>query len=289
MFKRSNRVSQVQVATDALVRQDDFSQRVWQTPAALALAALALILPACAPNNVGTEASRNVSTEEVTEETSDFIGQEVTIRSEVVGKIGTSSFTLQDERLFSSEPIVVVNVSGIPFVLPVDDDVEIQATGELQRFRLADIQREYNLALDPQAYGEYENQPVILAESLALAPKAGEISENPSRYYGRNIAIQGEVEEIMANNSFTLQDREWIGGENLLVLNVGEAATTPLQDGQKMVVTGELRPMVIAEIERDYDLTWDGDLQRKLEAEYQDRPVLIAEKTYPLTVPQTTP
>lgn len=283
MFKRYNRVSEVQVATDALVRQDDLNQRVWQTPAALALAALALLLPACAPNNAGTEANRNVSTEEVTEETSNFIGQEVTIRSEVVGKIGTSSFTLRDDRLFGSEPIVVVNVSGTPFVLPVDDDIEIQATGELQRLRLAEIQQEYNLNLDPQAYGEYEDRPVILAESLALAPKAGEITDNPSRYYGRNIAIQGEVEEIMANNSFTLQDRQWIGGEDLLVLNVGEAATTPIQDGQKMVVTGELRPLVIAEIERDYDLTWDGDLQRKLEAEYRDRPVLIAQRTYPLT------
>jgi hypothetical protein len=48
------------------------------------------------------------------------------------------------------------------------------------------------------------------------------------------------------------------------------------------VVTGELRQFVIADFERDYDLTWDADLREQLEVEYQDRPVLVANHVYPV-------
>jgi hypothetical protein len=40
---------------------------------------------------------------------------------------------------------------------------------------------------------------------------------------------------------------------------------------------------VVADIERDYDLTWDLNLQRKLEAEYSKKPVLITESVYPVS------
>ncbi|NES98798.1 MAG: hypothetical protein F6K32_27240, partial [Desertifilum sp. SIO1I2] len=108
------------------------------------------------------------------------------------------------------------------------------------------------------------------------------ITDNPERYYGQTIAVQGAIDEVMANNSFTLEDGDWIGGQDLLVLKVGQP-TTAIQDGQEVVVTGELRLMNVAEIQRDYNVTWDGEVQRRLEAEYQNRPVLIADAAYPLT------
>ncbi|MBC5796128.1 MAG: hypothetical protein VKL60_18265 [Sphaerospermopsis sp.] len=47
-----------------------------------------------------------------------------------------------------------------------------------------------------------------------------------------------------------------------------------------------MRPFVVADLERDYDITWDLDLQRKLEAEYRDKPVLVATDVYPSAIPQ---
>lgn len=41
-----------------------------------------------------------------------------------------------------------------------------------------------------------------------------------------------------------------------------------------------LRPFVKAEFERDYDLTWDLDLQEELEAEYSEKPVLVVDSIY---------
>ena len=56
-----------------------------------------------------------------------------------------------------------------------------------------------------------------------------------------------------------------------------------IKDNQDVVATGVLRSFVVADIERDYDLTWDLNLQRKLEAEYSKKPVLIADSVYPVS------
>ncbi|MEB3212168.1 MAG: hypothetical protein VKL39_12475 [Leptolyngbyaceae bacterium] len=47
-----------------------------------------------------------------------------------------------------------------------------------------------------------------------------------------------------------------------------------------MVVTGTLRPFIASEFEQEYDLTWDLDIQEQLEAEYTERPVLVAAEVY---------
>ena len=39
--------------------------------------------------------------------------------------------------------------------------------------------------------------------------------------------------------------------------------------------------MVLADIERDYDLTWDLDVEQEIEAEYNKKPVLVVDSIYP--------
>jgi hypothetical protein len=47
------------------------------------------------------------------------------------------------------------------------------------------------------------------------------------------------------------------------------ATTTPIKEDTKVVATGVLRPFIVVDIEKDHDLTWDLELQRKLEVEYK--------------------
>ncbi|MEO1341809.1 MAG: hypothetical protein AAFV28_11865 [Cyanobacteria bacterium J06635_13] len=42
-----------------------------------------------------------------------------------------------------------------------------------------------------------------------------------------------------------------------------------------------MRPFVKAEFEQDYDLTWDLDVEREIEAEYTEKPVLVVDSIYP--------
>jgi hypothetical protein len=54
-----------------------------------------------------------------------------------------------------------------------------------------------------------------------------------------------------------------------------------LQESQ--AITGEVRPFVITDIERNYNLNldWDWNVRKKLETEYNNAPVLIADSVYP--------
>lgn len=260
-------------------------KKLWEPKKIFALALAAVLLPACANEQERAtvpSAPGNVTTEQVSDNTNQLIGKTVTVRSEPVQKVGPASFTVSDQQFFGNEPILVVNASGKPFLFP--DDTKVQVTGTVRNLVVSEIEREYNLTLEPNLYREYENKPAIIAQSIALSPKAGEISKNPSQYYGKNLAIAGEVEEITGPNTFTLDEDQLVGGENLLVLHATPQAA--INDGEKVTVTGVVRPFVVAEIERDYDITWDLNVKRKLEAEYSNKPVVIATQVYPSAVSQ---
>ncbi|MEO1068304.1 MAG: hypothetical protein AAFW95_04190, partial [Cyanobacteria bacterium J06638_6] len=266
----------------------------------LALGLVAGLLGACAestPQLETSDGSTNVQTEEITENTEGYIGQTVTIRSEPLEKVGDNSFTISDERLFSNEPILVINATGMPMLLPEDGDLEVQVTGEVRNFVIADLDREFDLTLDPTVYQDYEEQPAIIAQSIALAPEPGEITANPEAYYGETLAVIGEVEDIQSGAAFKLNEDQLLGAEDLLVVYAVPKSTgvqsepmaqppVTVTDGEQVAVTGVLRPFVLAEFERDYDLTWDLEVQRQLEAEYSDLPVLVATGIYPSAVPE---
>jgi len=267
------------------MKRHNIIKNLWEPKKIFALALAAVLLPACAEQQETAtvpNAPGNVTTQEVSDNTNQLIGRTVTVRSEPVQKVGPASFTISDRQFFGNEPILVVNASGQPFLLP--ENTAVQVTGTVRNLVVSEIEREYNLTLEPNLYREYENKPAIVAQSIALSPKPGEVSKNPTQYYGRSIAITGEVEEITGSNTFTLDEDQLIGGEDLLVLH--STPQTAINDGEKVVVTGVVRPFVVAEIERDYDITWDLNVKRKLEAEYSNKPVVIATQVYPSAVSQ---
>lgn len=252
---------------------------------AIALAMMAVLVPGYVIANrkpAIAQVERNVTPEEITENLNKLIGQPITVRSEVVRTIGTNAFKISDDQFFNGQEILVVNASGQPLPVLPNNDIKLQVTGVVRRFALADVEREFDLDLQPDLYVEYESQPAIVARSIALAPEPSEIAANPSLYYNKPIAVEAEIEEIMSPVAFKLDDEQLVGGQELLVLNRTPQAT--LRDGARVVVTGILRPFVLADIERDYDLTWDLDMQRTLEAEYRNKPVLVADGIFPSAV-----
>ena len=272
-----------------LDKNGGFIQKLWSPKGTIALALASVLLSAC-NNNVEEREGQvpgvpesNVTTEEVADKTNQLIGKTVTIRSNAIRKVGPSTFTVTDKDFLEIEPILIVNATGKTFELPADRNIEVQVTGQVRKFAIAQINRDYNLGLEPNLYKQYENQPAIIAQSLALAPKPGEITTNPNQYYGKPIAVTGEVENINSPNAFTLDEEKLFGGQDLLVLHPTPKPT--VNKGEKVAVTGVLRPFVVAELERDYDLTWDLTLKRKLEAEYSRKPVLVATGVYPSAIP----
>jgi len=241
------------------------------------------VVSACSetPSEVTTqeEATENVTTEEISSGAEGLIGQTVSVRAEVEEAVDDTSCLLEDEQLFDCEDILVINASGEPFVLTEGDDTPVQVTGEVQQLVIADFETEYGLGLDPTLYADYEDRPVVIAQSIALSPDPGDITSNPEQYYNQRIAVAGEIEDKLDGNTFTLDEEALFGGEDLLVIS--NMPSPQAQDGEKVVATGVLRPYVKADFETDYDLTWDLTVQEQIEAEYTEKPVFVADEVYP--------
>jgi len=222
----------------------------------------------------------NVQLSDLTGNVEDYLGQTVSVRGEAEAAVGETSFLLQDDQLFGGQEVIVINASGLPFLLPTADEPteDVQVTGEVRQLVIADLEQEYGLDLDPQLYAEYEDRPAIVAESIAFSPDPEEVTEEPEQYYGEQIAISGEVGELLSSNTFQLQEEGWFGGDEVLV--IGAAALPTLEAAEEVVVTGTLRPFIASEFEQEYNLTWDLELQEQLEAEYTEQPVFVADEVY---------
>jgi hypothetical protein len=262
---------------------------------AIALLGAAVVLPACseslvqedvaetpATEEVETDvaaADGNVQVEDLTENLESYLGQTVTVREEIEEVVGESGFFLEDDELFGGEQVLVINASGEGIYLVEGDDTDVQVTGEVVELIVADLETEYGIDLDPELYAEYEQQPVIIAQSLALAPDPNDLSRNPEQYYNQRIAVNGEVEDLWSTEVMSIDGDTLFGEDDLLVISPN--TTLDFAEDEEVVMTGVLRPLVTSEIDQEYELTWDLDLQEQIEAEYQERPVFVADEIYP--------
>ncbi|MCT7987829.1 hypothetical protein [Laspinema olomoucense] len=214
------------------------------------------------------------TTENISSNPENFIGQTVNVRGDVA-EMGTSrdTFLMSDDRAVGGNGILVINSTGAPFAIPDADDMRVQVTGEVRQFRREEINSEFGFNLDPQLYSEYEDQPAIVAKSMALSPNADQVSDNPDAFLNRSVAMEGQVGEMLAPNTFSFE------GDKVIVINADQGQIIP--ENRDIVVTGELRPLDMAALQSEYNLNWDAEMQQRIQSEYSDRLVLVAEGFYP--------
>jgi len=106
-----------------------------------------------------------------------------------------------------------------------------------------------------------------------------EVSEEAHQLIGSTVTISGEVEEIIAPNAFILQETGSIYNDDRVLVILTSPPQVPIVEKGKIQVTGQVAQLVVAEIETDYDLTWDLDLKRELEAEYTGAATVVADFT----------
>lgn len=231
-------------------------------------------------DSMSPDTATNITPENISANLADYLGQTVSVRGEVEEIAGNHAFLLSKDQLFGGERVLVINASGQTIDLIEGEGTDVQVTGEVREFILADIESEYGFDLDNNVFVDYENQPVIVAQSTALSPDPSDISDNPETYYSRRLAIQGNVATLLNANTMTINDRVLFGGEDLLAISPNETIT--VGEGGDVVITGVLRPYVYADIEQEYNLTWDLDFQEQIQVEYQDKPVFIIDSIYSL-------
>lgn len=105
---------------------------------------------------------------------------------------------------------------------------------------------------------------------------AGKLARDASKYYGRTVTVSAEVEDVLDEHSFTLDEDALFAGPDVLVLLPQGRART-LRHDEKVKVTGTVRPYVVADLDRDFEWFDEGHLvRREVEVDYKTRPVLVA-------------
>lgn len=101
------------------------------------------------------------------------------------------------------------------------------------------------------------------------------IKESPERFYGKTVHVSASVDEIYGDRAFELEGTGWAFDDNITVLTKVpvRVAGAPLAKGDQVIVTGVVRPFVVANVERD--IGWD--ISPEVEIKLTRRPVLIAE------------
>ncbi|MGG6241695.1 hypothetical protein ACQ4N7_23975 [Nodosilinea sp. AN01ver1] len=252
---------------------------------AIALGLTLSLVSACNTATPDTQAEQeNVTSDQITEvgPGEPIVGELVTVRSGITETIDDNSFVMESNN---GDPILVINPAGAAFT-PPEEDIPVQVTGQLEVFDAASIDQYGVQDLDPALYEEYDQQPVIVADSIALAPRPQDLSEAPDEYFDETIAIEGDLRPLEgADNAFALFEEGWNDDVGVLVVGVDQAVdTASLEEGENVVVTGQARPADAAALQ-EANFGWDDDQIQEFLSRYENRPVIFVEEVYPSAVP----
>lgn len=101
-----------------------------------------------------------------------------------------------------------------------------------------------------------------------------DVVTNTDEFIGKNVIIRSKPVQKVGLSSFTINDQPRIIQEPVLVVNAsGVPFDLPANRNRKVEVTGQIRNLVIPEIERDFNLS----LQEEEYKGYINRPAIIAQ------------
>lgn len=125
----------------------------------------------------------------------------------------------------------------------------------------------------------YESEVAEQTETLEGA------AENTSEYLGEIVTVSGEIQALYDQDTFVIRDEEYFEPDaDILVINTNPTGLM-LDVGEFVQVTGEVNKFVLAEIEEDYDITWDNELVKEIEADFVEGPVIVATSVFEEDLP----
>ncbi len=135
------------------------------------------------------------------------------------------------------------------------------------------------IALALPACAAADNNPTIAEDPVV---EISEVIESPSDVIYQEVSVNGAVDSIITPTAFALAENADSGADvearepenSLLILDA--AATEAVEAGQLVRVIGEVRPFDVAELEDEYNLTWEDGLKRELSDTYKDKPAIVA-------------
>jgi len=241
----------------------------------------------------------------------DYYGKTVTVKAEVEDVIDNRTFTLDEDAILTGADVLVLVPAGYTGNLAHDQVVTV--TGKIRPFVTTELEHDYHWfeggkIISRDSKVDFKTRPVLIAESLITADgrdlltgrststisgdkyatmdhgdhgmmlSASKLSKDGKKYYGQNVTVRAEVEDVLDSHSFTLDEDSVIPGPDVVVLVPAGFDISRLAHDQIVTVTGKVRPYVMAELEKDYDWFKNGKIMTtSTKVDYKTRPVLVAE------------
>lgn len=96
-----------------------------------------------------------------------YVGEQVTVSSEVQSVLSTHAFTLSGPQ----GPLLVTSASGMGDNEVIEQDAVVQVGGTVrEQFSVTEFENEFGVELDDELYADFEEQTYIVADSVTEAP-----------------------------------------------------------------------------------------------------------------------
>lgn len=106
-----------------------------------------------------------------------------------------------------------------------------------------------------------ENPTVDMDENEVLEPGDVEDGEVP---VGKKVKLHGEVSDVYGTNSFALSDDGWDWEDDLIVVSK-DALPFGAEEDAEVNVTGTVKAYSVVEIEKEYGIDLDPEVEVELE------------------------
>ena len=110
----------------------------------------------------------SVAVTDISEDFDNFIGQTVVVTGAVDRVINESAFTLRDEDavdLDGQQFILVIAGTGEGFTFPYTEGESVTVTGTIRTFEMDGLEEELGYTFDRETLAEYQDMPVIIADT----------------------------------------------------------------------------------------------------------------------------
>jgi len=117
--------------------------------------------------------------------------------------------------------------------------------------------------------------PMMRGNFEGMRVKLDDLEDNPTKYIGQSISVDGEVEEVFGPRLFTIDEANWGDLDGELLVYVPSPLAALVQDDDHVTVSGTVKRFVKADVEREWG--WLG-LDPETEVEFGTKPILVARR-----------
>ena len=265
-----------------------------------------------------------VSLADVTDNPDEFYGKDVTLSGLVTEVVGPNAVAIGGDELIGGDPVLIVGaqqldriVEGLPEGEPFEVQQQdlVQASGTLREFDIAEVEEDIGYDLDDNVFGDWEGEPVVIADSFILSPQQGGgttsmaqqqgvnatlplIVDSPEEFYGQTLTVNGAVARIIDPNTFVVVDEQAAQDEGLyeaeaadlaqqgVLVTTGEGTGPNLTERQTVQVTGTLQQFDAATFEQEMGVGLDEN--NEFVSAFAEGPAIMATQVQPMQGGGTT-